>query len=391
MNSHEIQRRPAASHLAAAAAGSARDAYAFVDWLAAAGQSWWQMLPLGPPDRHGSPYKSRSAFAAWPGLLAEPEAPVTRAEARRVPRARRVWIGAGRASPARDARRPGALRARVGRAARATPPSAACGSSATCRSTSRPGAPTTARTRSCSSTASSRARRPTPTPTRASCGATRSTTGRRCAGAATAGGSSACGARSSSSTSRGSTTSAASSPTGWCREGARDAAAGAGAAGPGARAVRRGAERELGALPFIAEDLGVITAPVDRLRATLGLPGHGRPAVRLRPRRPRTGRTASSNHERGPRRLHRHARQRHGCAAGGSRSPAATRARAHAASPRRRRGRRPGWALIRLALRSPARPGDVQAQDVLGLGIEARMNLPGRRGAVAVAAGARRS
>jgi 4-alpha-glucanotransferase len=22
----------------------------FVDWLAAAGQAWWQMLPLGPPD-----------------------------------------------------------------------------------------------------------------------------------------------------------------------------------------------------------------------------------------------------------------------------------------------------------------------------------------------------
>ena len=57
-----------------------REAYAFVDWLADAGQSWWQMLPLGPPDRHGSPYKSASAFAAWPGLLADPRAPVTRAE-----------------------------------------------------------------------------------------------------------------------------------------------------------------------------------------------------------------------------------------------------------------------------------------------------------------------
>jgi 4-alpha-glucanotransferase len=55
-----------------------RDAHAFVDWLADAGQSWWQMLPLGPPDRHGSPYKSRSAFAAWPGLLASPRAPVAR-------------------------------------------------------------------------------------------------------------------------------------------------------------------------------------------------------------------------------------------------------------------------------------------------------------------------
>lgn len=57
-----------------------RDAYAFVDWLAPAGQSWWQMLPLGPPDRSRSPYKARSAFAAWPGLLADPRAPVTAAE-----------------------------------------------------------------------------------------------------------------------------------------------------------------------------------------------------------------------------------------------------------------------------------------------------------------------
>jgi 4-alpha-glucanotransferase len=52
-------------------------AYRFVDWLAAAGQTWWQVLPLGPPDRHGSPYKARSAFAAWPGLLADPRAPVS--------------------------------------------------------------------------------------------------------------------------------------------------------------------------------------------------------------------------------------------------------------------------------------------------------------------------
>lgn len=57
-----------------------RDAYAWVDWLAEAGQTWWQMLPLGPPDRYGSPYKARSAFAAWPGLLAEPAAPVRKAE-----------------------------------------------------------------------------------------------------------------------------------------------------------------------------------------------------------------------------------------------------------------------------------------------------------------------
>ena len=56
------------------------EAYEFVDWLEAAGQSWWQVLPLGPPDPFGSPYTSSSAFATWPGLLGEPDAPVTRSE-----------------------------------------------------------------------------------------------------------------------------------------------------------------------------------------------------------------------------------------------------------------------------------------------------------------------
>jgi 4-alpha-glucanotransferase len=51
-----------------------------VDWLARAGQSWWQVLPLGPPDEFGSPYQPRSAFAAWPGLLERRRARVSRAE-----------------------------------------------------------------------------------------------------------------------------------------------------------------------------------------------------------------------------------------------------------------------------------------------------------------------
>ena len=52
------------------------EAYRFVAWLAAAGQSWWSVLPLGPPDAHGSRYAAESAFAAWRGLLAEPRARV---------------------------------------------------------------------------------------------------------------------------------------------------------------------------------------------------------------------------------------------------------------------------------------------------------------------------
>jgi 4-alpha-glucanotransferase len=38
-------------------------AYRFVDFLAAAGQRWWQVLPLGPPGAGGSPYAALSAFA----------------------------------------------------------------------------------------------------------------------------------------------------------------------------------------------------------------------------------------------------------------------------------------------------------------------------------------
>ena len=68
-------------------------AYAFVDWLAAAGQSWWQVLPLGPPDEHGSPYTSTSAFAGWAGLLAEPDAAVTAREIAAFRRRQAYWIG----------------------------------------------------------------------------------------------------------------------------------------------------------------------------------------------------------------------------------------------------------------------------------------------------------
>src|SRR5581483_115526 len=56
------------------------EAFRFVDWLAAARQSWWQILPLGPPDRSGSPYRASSAFACWPGLLADPGAAVSAGE-----------------------------------------------------------------------------------------------------------------------------------------------------------------------------------------------------------------------------------------------------------------------------------------------------------------------
>lgn len=43
-----------------------RAAYDFVDFLAAAGQSYWQVLPLGPTGYGDSPYQSFSAFAGNP-------------------------------------------------------------------------------------------------------------------------------------------------------------------------------------------------------------------------------------------------------------------------------------------------------------------------------------
>ena len=68
------------------------DAHGFVDWLAAAGQSWWQVLPLGPPDHAGSPYAAGSAFAAWPGFLDRPEAPVSKREIAAYRRTNAFWI-----------------------------------------------------------------------------------------------------------------------------------------------------------------------------------------------------------------------------------------------------------------------------------------------------------
>src|SRR5690606_16711771 len=44
----------------------------FLDWLARAGQTVWQVLPLGPVDMVGSPYGTASAFAGNP-LLISPE------------------------------------------------------------------------------------------------------------------------------------------------------------------------------------------------------------------------------------------------------------------------------------------------------------------------------
>ena len=46
-----------------------KSAYYFADWLKSAGQSWWQILPLGPAGYGDSPYQSFSAFAGNPYFI----------------------------------------------------------------------------------------------------------------------------------------------------------------------------------------------------------------------------------------------------------------------------------------------------------------------------------
>jgi 4-alpha-glucanotransferase len=69
------------------------EAYTFVDWLHAAGAHFWQVLPLNPPDEWGSPYASTSAFAGWSGLLADPDAHVEPSELRRFEEENAYWVG----------------------------------------------------------------------------------------------------------------------------------------------------------------------------------------------------------------------------------------------------------------------------------------------------------
>ena len=46
-----------------------KEAYKFVDWLVEAGQTFWQILPLGPTGYGDSPYQSFSTFAGNPYFI----------------------------------------------------------------------------------------------------------------------------------------------------------------------------------------------------------------------------------------------------------------------------------------------------------------------------------
>ena len=123
--------------------------------------------------------------------------------------------------------------------------------------------------------------------------------------------------------------------------------------GPGA-GLFRAAERELGALPVIAEDLGLITPDVEELRDELGFPGM---AVLL---------WAFGGPKDNPHRLENH-RERQVVY-----TTTHDTETLRGAFPKRDTRR-----LVELALSSRAALCMIPAQDVLGLGSEARMNRPG--------------
>ena len=350
-----------------------RDAYTFVDWLAQAGQSWWQMLPLGPPDRYGSPYKAASAFASWPGLLAEPAAPVTRAEELAFRERESYWIDDwARYGPARPAsavadqvrfdREWAALRTygadRGVRLIGDVPIYVAPGSAdhrahpELFRDDAVAGTPPDAYTDKGQLWGNplydwpalrrrgyrwwiERLRRTFELYDLARVDHFRGFVSYWAVPAT-----------------------------------ARHALSGHWKRGPG-RAVFDAAARELRALPLIAEDLGVITPAVERLRDGLGLPGMAIVQYAFDP---------------DPHSPHRFANHRenevvytgthdHDTARGWYASlDDVWRERVEAAIGRTDE---PHWVLIRLAFSSRAALAMVQAQDVLGLGSEARMNKPG--------------
>jgi 4-alpha-glucanotransferase len=356
-----------------------RDAYAFVDWLAQAGQTWWQMLPLGPPDKYGSPYKAASAFASWAGLLEKPRARVTKAEEDAFRARHAYWIegwerfaGSGAvADQVRFEREWGELRgyasergvrligdlpiyvAPRGADHRAharlfqkgwvagTPPDAYASDG---QLWGNPLYDWPAMRRDGYRWWVERMRRTSELFDLARIDHFRGFVAY------------------------------------WAvPANARTALHGHWKRGPG-RAVFEAAMRELGdELPLIAEDLGVITAPVERLRDELGLPGMLVLQFGFDPNDPRS-----------PHRIENHAENRF--VYSGTHDADTVRGWYDSLDERGRsevdaaldaasvREDEPWWSLIRLTFASPARVAMVQAQDVLGLGSEARMNVPGQIG-----------
>ena len=353
------------------------EAYRFADWLAEAGQSWWQLLPLGPPDRYRSPYKSRSAFAAWSGLLADPRAAVAKEAELAFRRREAYWIGdwerfGGRDAVADQVRFDGEwsrLRAYCAeRKIRLLGDIAIYVAPGSADHRAHPelfqtglvaGAPPDAFARSGQLWGNplydwpalrrrryrwwvERMRRTLELFDVARIDHFRGFVAYWAVPAS-----------------------------------ARTATDGRWKRGPG-RALFRRLEQEFG-LPFVAEDLGVITPPVERLRDELGLPGMLVVQFGFDPDNPGS-----------PHRFENHTENRfvytgthdHDTARGWYEALDASARRVvdEALAFHGVREREPWWGLIGLTLASPARVAVMQAQDVLGLGSDARMNDPGRPG-----------
>jgi 4-alpha-glucanotransferase len=156
--------------------------------------------------------------------------------------------------------------------------------------------------------------------------------------------------------------------------GARDASGGRWVRGPG-RAVFDAARSELRRLPLIAEDLGVITPAVTRLRESLGLPGMAVLQFGFDLEHPES--VHNVENIRADRVLYTGTHDNDTLRGWLASLPPERAVAVRAAGVG---SREPWWSLIELALGSRARLCMLQAQDVLGLGSEARMNAPGTAG-----------
>jgi len=74
------RRAGALLHLSSLDAALGRGGRSFIDWIAAAGFSVWQVLPLGPTGKAGSPYWVRSDFAGNPAFIDTHEQPSSAGE-----------------------------------------------------------------------------------------------------------------------------------------------------------------------------------------------------------------------------------------------------------------------------------------------------------------------
>lgn len=80
-------------HVGSLHAGLGRGGRAFIDWLASAGFGVWQILPLGPPGADGSPYWVRSDSAGNAALIDPDEpAPVSSGEFQAFLDGSREWL-----------------------------------------------------------------------------------------------------------------------------------------------------------------------------------------------------------------------------------------------------------------------------------------------------------